>query len=140
MRTIKLLFLVLISVVAATVMATNVTPQALYLAGPDYTRDGLETLRDDLQVSHILINLDPLGVAPDLNPVIAVQPPVLVGAMFVFGALGGWLLTSIAARKMRRQLREKRDETILLKAELHRVRQTLKEVDHPASATTPALR
>lgn len=139
MRTLKLTFLILFALVAAAVLAANVTPQAEFVSARDYALDDLNRLSEELRVERLLINFDPFGAGPDIIPKLAISVPVLVFVMTALGLFCGLLLESIRARKLRRELREKRDEAILLKAELHRARETLKDADHPSSAA-PALR
>ena len=140
MRTLKFAILFLLSLAAAAVLATNVTPRAEFSVESGYPADDLQRLSQELRIERVQINLDPLGVGPDVVPTLSIRLPVLILGFLAFGLLAGWLLTSIGARGLRRELREKRDEAILLKAELHRARQTLKTADHPSSAAPPARR
>ena len=134
MRTLKFAFLVLFALTSAALLLANAAPQAEFISVRDYAIDDLDRLSEELRVSQLLLSFDPLGVAPDIIPRLGVPVPVLIGLTTALGFFVGLLLAAIWARKLRRELREKRDETILLKAELHRARQTLKESDHPASA------
>lgn len=139
MRTLRLAFLIVFALGAAALLAANMTPQAEFSSVRDYAVDDLQRLSDELRVDRLLLTFDPFNAGPDLIPKLAVSVPALVFVMTALGLFAGVLLESVRARKLRRELREKRDEAIMLKAELHHARQTLKDSDHPASAA-PATR
>ena len=133
MRTLRFAFLALFALAAAALLLANAAPQAEFASARDYALDDLSRLTEELRVKSLLLSFDPLGVAPDLIPLLSISVPVLVGLTLTLGFFTGLLLAGLASRNVRRELREKRDEAILLKAELHRARQTLKTADHPAS-------
>ena len=133
MRTLRFAFLVLFALVAVSLLLANATPQAEFVPAKDFADDDLRRLTEEYRVGLLLLAFDPLGVAPDVIGLLPFPVPVLIGVTIALGFFVGLLLAGIATRAQRRELREKRDEIVLLKAQLHRAQQTLKEADHPAS-------
>ncbi|MEL6978777.1 MAG: hypothetical protein AAGM38_08885 [Pseudomonadota bacterium] len=141
MRVLKLALLMLMAMAGALLLVANWTPTAEYsAAAAGYGLGDLQRLSQDLRIERIQIRTDPLGLGEDLLPTFAIAAPVLMMVLLALGLIAGALLAQIAARGSRRELREKRDEVLLLKAELHKAQALLKASDHPASVLPVARR
>lgn len=141
MRFLKLAFVFLLVLTLAILLATNMQPKGRFTA-PDagYAPEELTQFGQELRVSRIEFDLDPFGLGSDLLPSLLFSLPLFALIVLAVGLFMGATLENVRARRMRRELREKRDEAVMLKAELHRARETLKTSDHPASAATSIAR
>lgn len=84
--------------------------------------------------SEVTLVLDPLGLGYDVLRQRTVTLPWFLLVLVAAGLFMGSILENVRARKVRRELREKRDEATLLRAELHRVKQSLRSADTPEAA------